>query len=460
MVFASLTFIFLFLPAFLALDFLARRFGNASFRNLTLLILSFLFYAWGEAVNLVLLVALGFINYYAGRLIPGSRRPKLALGVFVGLNLLVLFVFKYSFWLFLTLHIPIEIKRLSLPLGISFFTFHAISYLVDVYRKDVAPADSALEFLSYFCMFQHLVAGPIVRYVQIKEDLAGRGPDSDLFSFGLYRFLLGLNKKVIIANSVATLADTAFVMSKSGNLHFIDSWIGILAYATQIYFDFSGYSDMAIGLAAMAGFRFRENFLRPYSSSSIREFWRRWHVSLSTWMRDYLYIPLGGSKFGTLLTYRNLLLVFFLCGLWHGANFTFILWGLWHGIFLILERIKVLRSLSGAPRPIARIYVMLVVLIGWVLFRAENLSAAWLYLSDMFSPDYSTVVLVSYGPAMLALAAGLIFTFVPDRIFPSPDSRNPGKFPAWAYWLQAILGVLSVCSLLEGARNPFIYFNF
>ncbi|MDR2339426.1 MAG: MBOAT family protein [Deltaproteobacteria bacterium] len=460
MVFASLTFIFLFLPAFLALDFLARRIGRGAARNAILLLLSLLFYTWGEGVNLILLVALGFINHYAGRSIPASRRPMLALGVFVALNLSVLFVFKYSHWMVNALHIPLGVKRLGLPLGISFFTFHAISYLVDVYRRDVAPARNPLEFLSYFCMFPHLVAGPIVRYAQIKDDLTARGPDAELFSFGLYRFLLGLNKKVIIANSVAIIVDSAFTMSKSGNLHFVDSWIGILAYAVQIYFDFSGYSDMAIGLAAMAGFRFRENFLRPYSSSSIREFWRRWHVSLSSWMRDYLYIPLGGSKGGPYATYRNLLLVFLLCGLWHGANLTFILWGLWHGVFLILERARFLRPLGGAPRPLARVYAMLVVLIGWVLFRSENVSAAWLYLSDMFGPDAKPIVLFSYGPPCVALALGILFCLVPDRLLPKPDSTNPSGFPAWVYLLQAALAVLSVSTLLGGARNPFIYFNF
>lgn len=347
-----------------------------------------------------------------------------------------------------------------MPLGISFFTFHAIRYLIDVYRRHIPPAKNALDFLTYFCMFPHLVAGPIVRYAQVKDDLGARGPDKELFAFGMYRFLVGLNKKVIIANSVAVMADSAFSMSTVGTLHFFDAWLGITAYAVQIYFDFSGYSDMAIGLAAMAGFRFEENFLRPYSSASIREFWRRWHISLSSWLRDYLYIPLGGSRHGEFATYRNLLLVFFLCGLWHGADVTFILWGLWHGVFLVLERLPVGRMLERLPGILCRGYTLLVVLVGWVFFRAENIGAAGTYLSDMFTVSFAPVALSYHATACVALVAGTVLCLLPDRFFPAPTSRMAGSFPASAYWLQALLAVLSVALLLIGARNPFIYFDF
>jgi alginate O-acetyltransferase complex protein AlgI len=460
MVFASLSFIFILLPLFLAADFAARRWGSGAARNAVLLLLSLAFYTWGEAVNVVLLLALGAMNYAAGRRLPRSRRPRLFLASAVALNLAFLFVFKYLTWTLSMVAPSLAVKPLSLPLGISFFTFHAVSYLVDVHRRHVPPAGSALEFLTYFCMFPHLVAGPIVRYAQIRDDLPARGPDRDLFSFGMYRFLLGLNKKVLIANSVAIMADSAFSMSAGGNLRFLDAWLGIAAYAAQIYYDFSAYSDMAIGLAAMAGFRFRENFLRPYSSASVREFWRRWHVSLSTWMRDYLYIPLGGSRGGAAATYRNLLAVFLLCGLWHGANVTFVLWGLWHGLFLILERLHALRPLGRPPRPLARIYAMWVVLVGWVPFRARGAGEAWAYLKGMFVPDLAPAVLLSYTAACAALAVGAALCLAPDRLFPAPDSRRPGDFPAALYWLQALLAVLSVSILLGGARNPFIYFNF
>jgi alginate O-acetyltransferase complex protein AlgI len=298
MVFTSLSFIFLLLPFFLAIDILLRYSKPEVSRNIGLLFISLIFYTWGEASNVFILLALGVINYAAGNHLPKSKNPRLWLAAFVAVNLAVLVGFKYAYWLLSFILPVLENKKASMPLGISFFTFHAISYLVDVYRRQIPPEKTVLGFLAYFCMFPHLIAGPIVRYAQIKDDLSARGPDKELFSFGMYRFLVGLNKKVIIANSVAVMADSAFSLSADGNLHFFDAWLGITAYAIQIYFDFSGYSDMAIGLAAMAGFHFAENFRRPYSSTSIREFWRRWHISLSSWLRDYLYIPLGGNRGG------------------------------------------------------------------------------------------------------------------------------------------------------------------
>jgi alginate O-acetyltransferase complex protein AlgI len=461
MVFASLSFIFLLLPLFLAIDFPARLAKSTVLRNAGFLFVSLLFYTWGEAANVFLLLALGIFNYAAGNYLPKSKKSHLWVAVFVGINLVILLGFKYAYWL-ISFILPdlLANKQASIPLGISFFTFHAISYLIDVYRRHISPAKTALDFLTYFCMFPHLVAGPIVRYAQVKDDLSARGPDKALFSFGMYRFLVGLNKKVIIANSAAVIADSAFSMSAGGHLHFFDAWLGIIAYAVQIYFDFSGYSDMAIGLAAMAGFHFDENFRRPYSSASIREFWRRWHISLSSWLRDYLYIPLGGSQGSRQATYRNLLIVFFLCGLWHGADITFILWGLWHGLFLVIERLPVGRLLEKMPGFLARCYTMTVVLIGWVFFRAENIGAAGTYLKDMFTFSLSPVALSYHTMACVALTIGVILCLLPDRFFPNPSSRKAGNFPASAYCLQVLLSVLSIALLLTGARNPFIYFNF
>jgi len=460
MVFASLSFIFILLPLLLALDFAAQFAKSGALRNIALLCVSLLFYAWGEATNVFLLLVLGIINYIAGNFLPGSKNPRFWTAVFITVNLAVLIGHKYAIWILSFIVPALEGKSAPMPLGISFFTFHAISYLIDVYRRQISPAKTALDFLTYFCMFPHLVAGPIVRYAQVKDDLSTRGLDKGLFSFGMYRFLVGLNKKVIIANSVAVMADSAFAMSGLGNLHFFDAWLGIMAYAIQIYFDFSGYSDMAIGLAAMAGFRFEENFLRPYSSASIREFWRRWHISLSLWLRDYLYIPLGGNKGSRQSTYRNLLIVFFLCGLWHGADVTFILWGLWHGLFLIIERLPAGRILERMPTVLARSYTLIVILIGWVFFRAENIHAAGAYLQDMFTISLAPVVLAYHATACVALAAGVVLCLMPDRSFPLPTSRNTGAFPVSAYCLQAILAVASVALLLTGTRNPFIYFNF
>lgn len=461
MVFASLSFIFFVLPLFLAFDFSARAVKSVPLRNMALLGASFLFYIWGEAANVFILLALGIINYAAGNYLPKSKNPRLWVAVFVAVNLSVLIGFKYAYWLISFVMPSLANKKASMPLGISFFTFHAISYLIDIYRRQIEPAKNALNFLTYFCMFPHLVAGPIVRYTQVKDDLSAHGPSKELFAFGMYRFFLGLNKKVIIANSVAVMADTAFSMSASGNLHFFDAWLGITAYAVQIYFDFSGYSDMAIGLAAMAGFHFEENFRRPYSSVSIRDFWRRWHISLSSWLRDYIYIyPLGGSKRGEYATYRNLLLVFFLCGLWHGADVTFILWGLWHGLFLVFERLPMGRMLEKLPSALCRGYTLIVVFVGWVFFRAENINAAWSYLKDMFTFSLSPVVLTYHMTAFIALLAGVMFCLTPDKCFPDPTSRKPGSFPASMLYAQMALAVVSVALLLTSSRNPFIYYNF
>lgn len=460
MFFASLSFIFLLLPLFLSLDFLARYIKAVSLRNIFLLITSLLFYTWGEAASVFLLLSLGIINYAAGNYLPRSKNPRLWVAVFVAVNLSVLVGFKYAHWLLSFILPTLANKKASMPLGISFFTFHAISYLIDVYRRQIIPAKNTLDFLTYFCMFPHLVAGPIVRYAQIEGDLNVRGPDRELFAFGMYRFLVGLNKKVIVANLVAVIADSAFLMSALGNLHFFDAWLGIIAYAVQIYFDFSGYSDMAIGLAAMAGFHFEENFRRPYSSTSIREFWRRWHISLSSWLRDYLYIPLGGSKRGELATYKNLLIVFFLCGLWHGADVTFILWGLWHGLFLVFERLPLGRMLERLPNVFSRVYTLFVILVGWVFFRADNIDAAGAYLKNMFTISFTPVTLSYYTTACFALAVGIVSSLLPDRFFPTPTSHSAESFPASAYWLQALLAVLSVVLLLSGTRNPFIYFDF
>jgi len=311
-------------------------------------------------------------------------------------------------------------------------------------------------------MFPHLVADPIVRYAQVREQISQRGPDRELFNFGVYRFLLGLNKKVIIANSVSVVADAAFTNNTFGNgLGMMDAWIGIAAYTIQIYFDFSAYSDMAIGLAAMAGFRFEENFRRPYSSVSIKEFWRRWHISLSGWFRDYLYIPLGGNRKGNLVSFRNLIIVFFLCGLWHGANFTFIIWGLWHGGFLVIERFQAVEGVfNRIPIALKRLYALLVVMLGWVFFRADTMSDAGFYLGSLFSFNFSEVTLTFHAFGCLVLVLAGVLCLIPDRLLPQPTSHTPQQFKTPVFALQASLAVVSIAMLLASSRNPFIYFNF
>lgn len=460
MVFSSLSFLFCILPLFLLGDSLLGKLNRNSLRNVFLLAISLLFYTWGEAANVLLLVGLGVFNYYSVVFLATSKKDRRVLWLIVGANLLVLIGFKYSLWI-LSFFIPtIDTAKLTMPLGISFFTFHAISYAVDVYRGSILPARSVSDFLTYFCMFPHLVAGPIVRYAQIQDDLPRRPFDPDLFSFGMYRLFLGLNKKIIIANSVALVADSAFNIASLSNISTGDAWLGVIAYGLQIYFDFSAYSDMAIGLAAMGGFKFEENFLRPYSSCSVREFWTRWHISLSSWLRDYVYIPLGGSRGGALATYTNLLIVFLLCGIWHGANVTFVFWGLWHGFFLVVERAfldKLLMPLHGIVR---RVYTLLAVLTGWVFFRAETLEQAVKYCSKLYSLNADSVTLLYHSQSIQVMLLACVLCALPDRLFPAPTSKNPKAFQSYAYMFQAALALVSVTMLLVGQRNPFIYFNF
>lgn len=459
MVFSSLTFIFFLLPCFLVLDRITRTLASTYLRNIVLLFISLVFYTFGDVFNLPLLVFLGIGNYIAGNIIyKYKRKPFLVLFVFI--NISILFYCKYAFWL---LELLTGYKTVTpLPLGISFFTFHAISYLVDIWRKEIEPAKTVLDFTTYFCMFPHLVAGPIVRFIQVKNEITQRGPDFELFTFGVYRFLVGLNKKILIANAVAPLADHAFLLADTGHLTFIDAWLGILAYTVQIYFDFSGYSDMAIGLAAMAGFRFEENFQRPYASSSMRDFWRRWHISLSTWLRDYVYIPLGGSRHSTSRTYLNLIIVFFLCGLWHGANFTFVAWGLWHGTFLIIERIKFVKScLDSLPHTITNLYVLLVAIIGWCFFRSDSLCSAINYLYILLCPNINDFLLASYYSYSVQITfAALLICVLPKKLFKIPTSHETRNFSATQYLLHICLAVISFSILMTSARNPFIYFNF
>lgn len=459
MVFASITFLFCLFPLFMLGDGAGRLVGSLQWRNGVMLGLSLLFYTWGEGGNVLLLIAMGVFNHLVGqRLGARPSRSVLAAGIFCNMGVLV--GYKYAMWLVGLLLPNTTLPVVGMPLGISFFTFHAVSYLVDVYCRRIGPAKSMQDFLVYFCMFPHLVAGPIVRFAQVSEDLVSRRQESGLFSFGVYRLLLGLNKKVLIADSVAPLADAAFQLSAGGSLGMADAWVGILAYAMQIYFDFSGYSDMAIGLAAMAGFHFEENFKRPYSSTSIRDFWRRWHISLSTWFRDYLYIPLGGNAYGAFGTYRNLLLVFFLCGLWHGANATFVIWGLWNGLFLILERVAAGRCHWAVPNLAKRAYALVVVLTGWVFFRADSVAQAVAYLGSMFRLDGSPLLVGYHGTALAVLVVACVLCAVPDRLLPRPCSRSPLGFSLWHYAVQACLALFSIAMLLRNLRNPFIYFNF
>ncbi len=472
MLFTEPAFLFCFLPILIGLYFALPR-GP---RNVLLLAASVLFYAKGAGRFTYLIAASVVFNYLTGisiRRLSGSRAAHLLLGAAVAVNLLVLGVFKYATLFVETLNDgrgllrlgPYAVPHLLLPIGISFFTFHAISYIVDVYRGDAVAQKSPVEAALYLLLFPQLIAGPIIRYREIADQLKRRVVTTTGFADGAFRFTIGLAKKVVIANSVAGSADAIF-STPVAQLSAAHAWIGAICYTLQIYFDFSGYSDMAIGLGAMFGFRFPENFNYPYIAGSVQDFWRRWHMSLSRWFRDYVYVPLGGSRVSTGRTYVNLIAVFFLCGLWHGASWTFVVWGLYHGAFLVIERVApgLTRERASTLARIARhVYVLLVVVVGWVFFRADTFAHA-----------------IGFLRAMAGFGAGAPPAFAPSWYL-DPQTvlaimlGIPGSTPLVA-WLgrrvdatpltiaqPAVLAVLFViCTMLIAARtyNPFIYFRF
>jgi len=472
MVFSSTVFLFIFLPLVLIINFLLKQ----EYRNFFLLLASLVFYAWGEGILVLLMLFSIGVNYLSGLGISfflEKKRilSKWILGFSVAINLGLLFYYKYANFLVeifqeLGLNLDYDHKSILLPIGISFFTFQGISYLVDVYRRETEVQENLFHLGLYISFFPQLIAGPIVRYQDIAEEIKERTTDVPLFTEGVIRFIRGLAKKVIIANSTALIADQVF--SLPGNeISVVSAWLGILCYTIQIYFDFSGYSDMAIGLGKMLGFNFKENFNYPYISKSIQEFWRRWHISLSTWFRDYLYIPLGGNRKGLGRTYANLIIVFFITGLWHGASWNFIFWGLFHGLFLILERSKVLNTVKW-PIFLQHLYVLVVVILGWVFFRAETMTEAISYLGSMFGlsggEDVTAFIYVSpYSITMIVLA--LIFS-MPLRVwFNGFVKKSESKIVEKAHGAGIFifylgLFLLSIIELAQSSYNPFIYFRF
>ena len=442
------------MPLAVGLCMLARWTKRPWVRNGLLLLFSLAFYAWGEPTYVFLMLGAILANYLLAFRV---RESRLVFVCAVALDLGMLAVFKYLDLLISAANglfrLNLPGAHLALPIGISFYTFQILSYVIDVRRGDVPPARNLVDFAAYVSMFPQLIAGPIVRYVDVAADLRRLNGDISTAAAGARRFCMGLAKKVLLANTLASAADTAFGMT--GSLNFGGAWAGLIAYALQIYFDFSGYSDMAIGLGKMLGFSFPENFRYPYVSLSVKEFWRRWHLSLSTWFRDYLYIPLGGSRRGKGRTLLNLLIVFALCGLWHGADWTFLLWGLWHGLFLCLERLSFMKKLQEAlPKWVRWCYTALVALLGWVLFRADNLGMALQYAGNLFSLEgvwISEVLTVQSGAALLA---GIVCCL------PLPRPRQ-NALTETVYTLIA-LALLAACALClaGGTYNPFIYFRF
>jgi alginate O-acetyltransferase complex protein AlgI len=476
MVFSSLIFVCAFLPLVVAAYFLSP----VRLRNLVLVVASAVFYAWSGVPAMLLVAVLVAINFAFGRTIErnfGSRR-RWAFGVALVLNVAVFVVFKYSGFLLDNLnvllaqfsHLRVPVVRLALPLGISFFTFHIISYLVDVYRGSVKSQPWPADFALYIVNFPQLIAGPIIRYRQIADQLPYRAVRFADVDAGVGRFTVGLVKKLLIADPIGSVVDQVFVVTPD-QLTVGSAWLGAVCYALQIYFDFSGYSDMAIGLARMFGFRFPENFDYPYCSTSMREFWRRWHMTLSAWFRDYVYIPLGGNQRGAWVTARNLWIVFFLAGAWHGANWNFIVWGLWQGLFLSLERLKPVAAMfARAPRLLNHLYVVLVVLIGWVFFRAPDLAFALGYIGRMFGVGAAhdgLPLILAVSPLMMVLmvAAGCMSLPLWPRMRSAVDQWSADDTGAVAFDLSraALIASAMVLSLgvMAGEQySPFIYFRF
>ena len=462
MVFSSLTFLCIFLPVV----FLAHTvIPNLKLRNALLIIASLLFYAYGEPVFVVLMLVSIVLNYLFGLWVGAGVSKKTGLVVSVVANLGMLAVFKYASALigYMNEHwgLGIPFPNITLPIGISFFTFQALSYVIDVYRGNVEREKNIANVMLYISFFPQLIAGPIVKYHDIDSQIKDRTVTVNGVATGLRRFSVGLAKKVLIANTMAAAADAVYSPDVIG-LNVVVCWIGAIAYMMQIFFDFSGYSDMAIGLGRMFGFEFKENFNYPYVSGSIKEFWRRWHISLSGWFKEYLYIPLGGNRKGSARTALNKIIVFFCTGLWHGANLTFVFWGLYHGFFLLLEQyIPKLKKTPLLIKILQHIYALLVVCVGFVFFRADNITRGFVHVKEMFTGFHFEANIMNF--AISTMKPMTIVMFVAAVIFSMPVRKIAQKAKGYetvSYVVSIVLLLLCMLSLAANSYNPFIYFRF
>ena len=470
MLFSSITFLFLFLPVTVLIYYLVPQ----KTRNLVLLIASLFFYAWGEPVYVVLMILSILLNFFCGKDIGEKRadpvRAKRSLIFAVVMNVLILGFFKYYGLLMETFSVsrPHEIpyRELALPIGISFYTFQELSYLIDIYRGNAKPQQRLLPFALYISMFPQLIAGPIVRYVDIEAQLLNRVMSMRKFGQGVMYFIVGFAKKVVLADSIGALYEQITALS-IGSFSVLTAWVGCLAFAFQIYFDFSGYSDMAIGLGKMFGFEFRKNFQYPYIAKNIGEFWRRWHISLGTWFREYVYIPLGGNKCPSSRHLLNLLIVWALTGLWHGAQWNFLVWGLYYGVILILERYVWGRALGRLPGFVQHIYTFVLVLIGWVFFFSPSLGAAMDYLGVMFGAGASAWIdrqgfyfLLTHWLLFLLCVIGssLRGMNILRLLTGSYESRRIRQIAACVVYIGMFL--VSLAFLVTESFHPFLYFRF
>ena len=471
MVFSSTVFLFIFLPVTYILYLISP---SIKVKNVFLILTSLIFYAFGEPLTVFLMIFTVLVNYSLGIVIARSKgRGKPALITALTFDLLVLCIFKYVGFLVETLNavlpLSIPVPNIRLPIGISFFTFQIMSYIIDVYKDKSLVQKNFLNVLLYISLFPQLIAGPIVKYYDVAKQIEQRSITVENTAYGLRRFIIGLSKKILIANTVGSAADAMFSLGSS-EMSVLTCWLGGIAYTIQIYFDFSGYSDMAIGLGRMLGFAFRENFNYPYIAESMQDFWRRWHISISSWFKEYLYIPLGGNRKGKLRTALNRITVFFFTGLWHGANMTFVVWGLVHGLFLMLESYNIIPLKKIKFKPIKHIYTMIVVVVTFVIFRAENLTQAAFFLKNMFTGfnngyDSKSIFLEQFnGHFITALIFGIVFSapivnVLSERVKTRVKSESAVMELAKCTVTLAML-FLCIVSLASSTFNPFIYLQF
>lgn len=466
MVFSSTIFLCVYLPLVLLGYYICPKKG----RNLFLLIVSLVFYAWGEPKYVFLMIFSILVNYIFGRLMDKHRenkkRLKLMLVLSVVIDLGLLSVFKYTDFIITNVNAifgsSFDLLNIALPIGISFYTFQAMSYTIDVYRNDVRVQKNLIDFGMYITMFPQLIAGPIVRYADVQDQLAERSVTTADFSEGVMRFVVGLGKKVLLANQMGAVWSEIYALG--GDVSALMAWTGAIAYTFQIYFDFSGYSDMAIGLGRMFGFKFPENFRYPYQSVSITDFWRRWHITLSTWFKEYLYIPLGGNRCGLARQALNLLIVWSLTGFWHGAGWNFVMWGLYYFVILFIEKLFLLKALDKLPKLFRHVYALLLIVIGWVIFASDDVGVLLPYLGSMFGANGAVGgmdVYTLFTKAVLLIICCVASTELPKRLFLSATGAMNEKA---AFTIKSVMTIallaLSMILLIGDSYNPFLYFRF
>jgi len=463
MLFSSGTFLFVFLPVFLGLYFLPIK--SIKYKNAIILIFSILFYAWGEPAFIFLMILCVLMDWIAGLLIEKYKDRGLSKGILIVslfMHLALLFVFKYLSFTSRELSkiVDVRIYNIALPIGISFFSFQMMSYIIDVYRGDTAAQKNIFKLAIYIMMFPQLIAGPIVRYTQVAKEIDERTITRESIEYGIYRFIFGLAKKVILADMLAVIADNIFGASSVMNVSFAAAWLGGIAYTLDIYFDFSGYSDMAIGLASIMGFRFKENFNYPYTASSVTEFWKRWHISLTDWFRDYIYIPLGGNRVSKSRHIFNLCAVWVLTGIWHGANWTFILWGIIYLLCQLFERYVL--NKRKLPKALGFVVTMIIVTCNWCIFKADSIGDALNYLANMFSVrgGFIDADSIYYWKQSLVIIILGILCCIPWREIIGRKRGKVDIHPAVGTLALVGLFFLSALMIINGNYSPFIYFNF